>query len=62
MDGLITDIKVLIGDTSYGRDLAYQSLIAATLQTQGTNYGNVSGATFTTDAFKQAVQNALSKG
>lgn len=58
----ITDISVLAGDMSYGRDVAYQTLIAATISTQGTNYGNVSGATFTTDAFKQAVQNALAKG
>ena len=60
--GQITDISVLVGDMSYGRDVAYQTLVAATISTQGTNYGNVSGATFTTEAFKQAVQNALAKG
>jgi len=27
----------------------------------GTGYGNVSGATFTTEAFKKAVSNALAK-
>ena len=60
--GQITDISVLVGDMSYGRDVAYQTLVAATISTQGINYGNVSGATFTTEAFKQAVQNALAKG
>ncbi|MEY4962501.1 MAG: hypothetical protein RLZZ249_1198 [Actinomycetota bacterium] len=60
--GSITDISVLVGDMSYGRDAAYKALIQATVQTQSTNYGNVSGATFTTEAFKLAVQNALAKG
>ena len=58
----ITDITVLQGDTSYGRDVAYATLVAATLQFQSTDYGNVSGATFTTEAFKLAVESALAKG
>ena len=57
----ITDVKLLIGDATYGRDAAYLTLIQATIQNQGTNYGNYSGATFTTKAFKQAVENALAK-
>lgn len=57
----ITDVALLKGDVTYGRDVAYQTLIQATLQYQGTNYGNVSGATFTTEAFKLAVENALAK-
>ena len=60
-DGKITNVSVLQGDVSYGRDAAYEALIQATIQVQGTNYGNVSGATFTTEAFKQAVSNALAK-
>ena len=60
-DGKITDVSVIQGDVSYGRDAAYEALIQATIQVQGTNYGNVSGATFTTEAFKQAVSNALAK-
>jgi uncharacterized protein with FMN-binding domain len=35
--------------------------VNATLATQSTNYGNISGATFTVDAFKKAVDNALAK-
>lgn len=57
----ITNVTVLQGDTSYGRDVAYATLVAATLQYQSTNYGNVSGATFTTEAFKLAVESALAK-
>lgn len=60
-DGKITNVVLLQGDASYGRDAAYTALIDATIQVQGTNYGNVSGATFTTDAFKKAVENAISK-
>ena len=60
-DGAITDIQMVQGDTTNGRAAAYVSLIDATLQVQSTNYGNVSGATFTTDAFKKAVDNVLAK-
>lgn len=57
----ITEVTLLQGDATNGRDKAYKILQDATLQVQGTNYGNVSGATFTTDAYKLAVENALSK-
>jgi hypothetical protein len=57
----ITAVGLVQGETSNGRDKAYKILEDATIQTQGTNYGNVSGATFTTDAYKLAVENALSK-
>ncbi len=60
-DGLISAVNVLVGDATNGRDQAYLILTAATIETQGTNYGNVSGATFTTDAFKLAVENVLAK-
>ena len=60
-DGLISEISVLQGDQSFGRDAAYRSLAEATIQTQGTNYGNISGSTFTVNAFKDAVTNALAK-
>jgi uncharacterized protein with FMN-binding domain len=57
----ITDVTMLQGDATNGRAEAYVTLIGATLQTQGINYGNVSGATFTTDAFKKAISNVLKK-
>mgnify|MGYP006078557981 CR=1 FL=1 len=61
VDGAITKINMLQGDASNGRDSAYRTLIDATIQNQSTNYGNISGATFTVDAFKKAVDNALLK-
>lgn len=57
----ITNVVLLQGDTSYGRDVAYAALADATVKTDGINYGNVSGATFTTEAFKKAVLNAIAK-
>ncbi len=57
----ITGVQLLQGDATYGRDVAYEALINATIQTDGTNYGNVSGATFTTEAFKKAISNAIGK-
>lgn len=60
-DGLITAIDMVQGDATNGRAEAYVTLISATIQVQGTNYGNISGATFTTDAFKKAVDNVLKK-
>lgn len=60
-DSKITDVTLLQGDASYGRDAAYTALIQATIQVQGTAYGNVTGATFTTEAFKKAVDNVMAK-
>lgn len=60
-DGVISAVNVLIGDATNGREEAYLILTAATIEAQSTNYGNVSGATFTTDAFKLAVENVLAK-
>ena len=60
-DGKITDIKMVQGDATNGRAEAYVSLISATIQVQGTGYGNISGATYTVAAFKQAVDNVMAK-
>lgn len=57
----ITKVGLLQGDATNGRDKAYAILTEATIQVQGTNYGNVSGATYTTEAFKLAVESALEK-
>jgi uncharacterized protein with FMN-binding domain len=57
----ITSVSLVKGDATNGRGAAYEILSNATIQVQGTNYGNVSGATFTTEAFKLAVENALGK-
>ncbi len=59
--GTIVNLSVLQGDTSYGRGDTYASLINATIAAQGTNFGNYSGATFTTEAFRSAVASATAK-
>jgi uncharacterized protein with FMN-binding domain len=41
--------------------VAFQYLVQYAIQSQGTGFGNLSGATYTTDAFKQALSSALSK-
>lgn len=57
----ITDVALLQGEATHGREKAYPILIEQTILAQGNNYGNLNGATFTTAAFKQAVENALNK-
>lgn len=60
--GALSDIS-LIKATTEGRgyDQAPPILVNAALQAGGTNFGNLSGATFVTQAFKKALDNALAK-
>lgn len=44
-----------------GRQQAYPVLIEEAIKAQGTSFGNLGGATYTTDAFKKALDNAISK-
>lgn len=60
-NGKITKIDLVQADATNGRGEVYARLVDATIAAQGTNYGNISGATFTVQAFKQAVENALGK-
>jgi len=60
-DATITDIQILQGDTNNGIGKAYPVLIQAAISAQGTAFGNYTGATYTTNAFKTAVSNAISK-
>lgn len=59
--GKITDVNLLQGTATKGRDAAFPSLIKATISSNGTSFGNLSGATYTTNAFKKAVNSALAK-
>jgi uncharacterized protein with FMN-binding domain len=59
--GKISAINMLQSGATAGRDQAFPSLVQAAIQAQGTNFGNLSGATYTTDAFKQALTSAVSK-
>ena len=61
-DKSITAINLLQASTK-GRE--YQTvpsiLVNAALSSQGTGFGNVSGATFTSEAFRSALESALGK-
>ncbi|MEO0049248.1 MAG: hypothetical protein RL556_580 [Actinomycetota bacterium] len=57
----LTAVHMIQSDATNGRAAAYPMLVKAALSANGTNFGNISGATFTTDAFKQALDSALSK-
>ncbi len=60
-NGKITDINMIRAEASDGRAQAFPSLVAAAVAANGTGFGNVSGATYTTAAFKKAVESALAK-
>jgi uncharacterized protein with FMN-binding domain len=60
-NGKITAIDYSNSTASNGRDQAFPYLVQYAIQAQGTNFANLSGATYTTDAFKQALTSALSK-
>jgi uncharacterized protein with FMN-binding domain len=59
--GKVTQISVVQGESSNGRAAAYKELTAQLIESQGQSYGNVSGATFTTEAFIRAYNSAVSK-
>ena len=58
----ITDISILSGGTEGGQWASVPATLAdAALKSQGANFGNLGGATHTTDAFYQALESALAK-
>jgi len=59
--GKISAVNVVQGTASAGRDGAIPYLQQYAVQAQGSNFSNVSGATYTTSAFKQALDSAISK-
>lgn len=59
--GAITSINLVQAGATGGRQAAFDPLVNAALQAQGTNFGNLGGATFTTETFKTALESALAK-
>lgn len=60
--GALTDITMLKATTEgRGYEQAPPLLVEAALAAGGTDFGNLSGATFTTVAFKQALEDALAQ-
>ena len=60
-NGKISAIDVGTSTATDGREQAYPYLVDDAIKAQGTNFANLSGATYTTDAFKAALDNAISK-
>ena len=60
-NGKLEKINEIQASTSRGWETAVPLLHDAALQAQNANFGNISGATFITEAYKQALSNALSK-
>lgn len=61
VDGKLTAINFLQEQASAGRDQAFPYLVKYAIQANGSNFGNLSGASYTTQAFKQALDSAVSK-
>ena len=59
--GKIEKITELQATTSSGWESAVPILNQEAMKAQSANFGNLSGATFITEAYKQALSNALSK-
>lgn len=59
VDGKITAIEEIQATATDGREQAFPYLHDYAIQANGTSFGNISGATYTTDAYKQALDSAL---
>lgn len=57
----ITAIDLVQAGANGGREQAFSYLVDYAIEANGTNFGNLSGATYTVDAFKQALESAISK-
>jgi uncharacterized protein with FMN-binding domain len=59
--GTITNIGLDTATATGGRQGAFSYLVQEAMAANGSNIGNISGATYTTQVFKQALDSALSK-
>ena len=59
--GKISAIDVGQSTASAGREQAFPYLVDYAIKAQGTSFSNLGGATYTTDAFKAALDSAISK-
>lgn len=60
-NGKLTKVDMVQAGANNGREQAFPTLQQAALDANGSNFGNLSGATYTTDTFKQALDSAISK-
>lgn len=61
VNGKITDITLLKAGATGGRSAAFSYLVDYAIQAQGSNFGNLGGATYTTAAFVQSLDSALAQ-
>ena len=59
--GKISKVNLVQAGANNGREAAFPYLQKYAIDSQGSSFGNLSGATYTTDAFKQALDSAISK-
>jgi uncharacterized protein with FMN-binding domain len=59
--GKISTIDIGQSSANNGREAAFPILVQEAIKAQGSNFGNLSGATYTTSAFKAALDSAVSK-
>jgi uncharacterized protein with FMN-binding domain len=59
--GKITAMAMLQEGATDGRQAAFPYLIELATKANGSSFGNLSGATYTTTAFKQSLESALAK-
>jgi len=59
--GKLVSIEIGGSTATDGRQQAYPILVEEALKAQGTSFGNLGGATYTVDAFKKALDNAIAK-
>lgn len=60
-NGKITAVNLLQAGATGGRESAFSYLVDLAIQANGTSFGNLGGATYTVDAFKQSLESALAK-
>ena len=59
--GKISAIDIGSSTASAGRDQAFPYLVQYAIKAQGVSFGDLSGATYTSEAFKQALSSAITK-
>lgn len=60
-NGKITAIDYSNSSATNGREQAFPYLVQYAIAANGSNFNNLGGATYTTQAFQQALDNALAK-
>ncbi len=61
VSGKITEITYVQAVATHGRAQVFPYLVQYAIDANGTSFGNISGATYTVDAFKQSLESALAK-